>query len=86
MDNCRTLVYVEGDATMSSYNDAEGKPRTALNIVQSKLIPSNSSFHSSSSLTYLLPQTDLKFSHQRSPPSLRRYEITYSPTIHPCNE
>ncbi|OIW33835.1 single-strand binding protein family [Coniochaeta ligniaria NRRL 30616] len=29
-----TLVYVEGDATMQTYEDAEGKSRTALNIVQ----------------------------------------------------
>ena len=36
--HCRTLVYVEGDATLGSYTDAEGKPRTALNIVQSKLL------------------------------------------------
>ena len=34
----RTLVYVEGDATMSQYNDAEGKPRSALNLVQRKSI------------------------------------------------
>ncbi|KAI0834803.1 nucleic acid-binding protein, partial [Hypoxylon sp. FL0890] len=27
-------VYVEGDAIMNSYNDSEGKPRTALNIYQ----------------------------------------------------
>ncbi|KAN0115138.1 single-strand binding protein family [Hyaloscypha variabilis] len=32
-----TLVYVEGDATMSSYQDAEGKPRNSLNVVQQKL-------------------------------------------------
>lgn len=31
---CRTLVYVEGDATNDKYEDAEGKPRTALSIVQ----------------------------------------------------
>lgn len=31
---CRTLVYVEGDATNDKYEDAEGKTRTALNIVQ----------------------------------------------------
>ncbi|KAK4455893.1 nucleic acid-binding protein [Podospora aff. communis PSN243] len=31
------LVYVEGDATMSSYTDSEGKPRKALNIVQRHL-------------------------------------------------
>ncbi|KAH8791795.1 hypothetical protein BGZ57DRAFT_749139 [Hyaloscypha finlandica] len=32
-----TLVYVEGDASMSSYQDAEGKTRTSLNLVQQKL-------------------------------------------------
>lgn len=38
---CRTLVYVEGDATNDKYEDAEGKTRTALSIVQreSPLIP-----------------------------------------------
>jgi len=33
---CRTLVYVEGDASMGQYTDADGKPRTALNILQSE--------------------------------------------------
>jgi len=37
-DNCRTLVYIEGDATMNTYNDADGKPRTALNLVQRKFL------------------------------------------------
>lgn len=32
-----TLVYVEGDASMSQYTDAEGKPRSALNLIQQKL-------------------------------------------------
>ncbi|KAH8595728.1 hypothetical protein B0O99DRAFT_686710 [Bisporella sp. PMI_857] len=32
-----TLVYVEGEASMSQYTDAEGKPRSALNIVQNKI-------------------------------------------------
>ena len=30
----RALVFVEGEATMKSYEDAEGKTRSALNIVQ----------------------------------------------------
>ncbi|TVY23557.1 Single-stranded DNA-binding protein RIM1, mitochondrial [Lachnellula hyalina] len=30
-----TLVYVEGDASMSQYTDADNKPRSSLNIVQS---------------------------------------------------
>ncbi len=30
----RTLVYLEADATMNSYEDAEGKNRSSLNIVQ----------------------------------------------------
>lgn len=33
----RTLVYVEGDASISQYQDAEGKPRSSLNLVQRKL-------------------------------------------------
>jgi hypothetical protein len=32
----RTLVYVEGDASMSTYQDAEGKSRSALNLIQRK--------------------------------------------------
>ncbi|KAH8658633.1 hypothetical protein BGZ60DRAFT_472005 [Tricladium varicosporioides] len=32
-----TLVYVEGEATMSQYQDSEGKNRSSLNIVQQKL-------------------------------------------------
>lgn len=31
---CSTLVYVEGDATLDTYEDAEGKSKTSLNIVQ----------------------------------------------------
>jgi single-stranded DNA-binding protein len=30
----RTLVYVEGDASMRVYEDAEGKKQSSLNIVQ----------------------------------------------------
>ncbi|KAI2463678.1 nucleic acid-binding protein [Annulohypoxylon bovei var. microspora] len=30
-------VYVEGDAIMNSYTDAEGKPRSALNIYQKNI-------------------------------------------------
>ncbi|KAF9871635.1 ssDNA binding protein [Colletotrichum karsti] len=29
-----TLVYVEGDASMSTYQDSEGKTRSSLNVVQ----------------------------------------------------
>jgi len=32
-----TLVYIEGDASMSTYQDGEGKTRSSLNIVQQKL-------------------------------------------------
>lgn len=35
----RTLVYVEGDASMSQYTDADNKPRSSLNIVQSEYSP-----------------------------------------------
>lgn len=28
------MVYVEGDATMKTYEDADGKVRSSLNIVQ----------------------------------------------------
>lgn len=30
-----TTVYVEGDATMNTYTDAEGKNRSSLSIIQS---------------------------------------------------
>jgi single-stranded DNA-binding protein len=30
------MVYVEGDATMATYQDAQGANRSALNIVQRK--------------------------------------------------
>jgi len=33
-----TLVYVEGDAKMDSWEDAEGKGRTALSIVHRELV------------------------------------------------
>jgi single-stranded DNA-binding protein len=39
----RTLVYVEGDASMSSYQDAEGKTRTSLNLVQREFLLVSSS-------------------------------------------
>ncbi|TLS22925.1 uncharacterized protein PpBr36_06042 [Pyricularia pennisetigena] len=32
-----TTVYVEGDVSMSTYNDAEGKQRKSINIVQRHL-------------------------------------------------
>lgn len=28
------MVYVEGEATMNTYEDAEGQKRTSLNVVQ----------------------------------------------------
>ena len=31
------MVMVEGDASMNTYEDAEGKNRSALSIVQSKM-------------------------------------------------
>ncbi|KAK0646341.1 single-strand binding protein family [Cercophora newfieldiana] len=31
------LVYIEGDASMSSYTDAEGKPRKSLSVIQRHL-------------------------------------------------
>jgi single-stranded DNA-binding protein len=33
----RTLVYLEGDATMRTYGDAEGKKQSSLSLVQTKL-------------------------------------------------
>ena len=33
----RTLVYLEGDATMRVYEDADGKKQSALNLIQTKL-------------------------------------------------
>lgn len=32
-----TLVYLEGDATMRTYEDAEGKKQSALSLVQTKV-------------------------------------------------
>jgi hypothetical protein len=37
----RTLVYVEGNASMDSFQDADGKNRSALNIVQSMWNPNH---------------------------------------------
>lgn len=37
-DGCRTLVYVEGDASMRKYESREGKTENALSIVQ-RLFP-----------------------------------------------
>jgi single-stranded DNA-binding protein len=31
------MVYVEGEATMNTYEDAEGQKRTSLNVVQREL-------------------------------------------------
>ena len=33
-DTHRSLVYVEGDCSMNKFNDKEGKPTSALSIVQ----------------------------------------------------
>ena len=33
----RTLVYLEGDATMRTYNDKEGQTQSALSLVQTKI-------------------------------------------------
>lgn len=33
----RSLVYVEGDATMKPYEDSEGKKQTSLNLISTKL-------------------------------------------------
>lgn len=35
----RSLVFVEGDASMSTYQDAEGKTRQSLNVIQRPYIP-----------------------------------------------
>ncbi|PQE26100.1 single-strand binding family protein [Rutstroemia sp. NJR-2017a BBW] len=32
-----TMVYVEANATMESYQDAEGKPRTSLSAIQQRI-------------------------------------------------
>lgn len=34
---CRTLVYLEGDASMRPYEDREGNKRVDLSIVQTKV-------------------------------------------------
>ena len=33
----RTLVYLEGDATMKTYEDSEGRKQTQLSLVQTKV-------------------------------------------------
>jgi single-stranded DNA-binding protein len=33
----RTLVYLEGDATMRTYEDKEGHTQSALSLVQTKI-------------------------------------------------
>lgn len=33
----RTLVYLEGDATMRTYDDADGKKQSSLSLVQTKI-------------------------------------------------
>ena len=33
----RTLVYLEGDATMRTYEDADGKKQSSLSLVQTKV-------------------------------------------------
>lgn len=37
MCDFRTLVYLEGDATMRTYDDADGKKQSALSVVQTKV-------------------------------------------------
>lgn len=32
-----TLIYLEGDATMKSYEDGEGKKQSSLSLVQTKV-------------------------------------------------
>lgn len=33
----RTLVYLEGDATMRTFDDMDGKKQTALSLVQTRI-------------------------------------------------
>ena len=33
----RTLIYLEGDATMNVYEDSNGKKQSGLNLVQTKV-------------------------------------------------
>ena len=35
--DCRTLVYLEGDATMRTYDAADGKKQSSLSLVQTKI-------------------------------------------------
>jgi single-stranded DNA-binding protein len=37
LTRCRTLIYLEGDATMRTYDDAEGKKQSSLSLVQTKV-------------------------------------------------
>lgn len=42
----RTLVYLEGDASMRSYEDAEGRKQTSLSLVQrTSYIPYHTRYH-----------------------------------------
>lgn len=34
---CRTLIYLEADAKMQSYDDRNGEKQSSLNLVQTKL-------------------------------------------------
>lgn len=34
---CRTLVYLEGEASMNTYEDKNGQTQSSLNVVQSKI-------------------------------------------------
>jgi hypothetical protein len=35
--DCRTLVYLEGDATMRTYDGADGKKQSSLSLVQTRI-------------------------------------------------
>lgn len=37
IDRLRTLIYLEGDATMRSYEDSEGRKQSQLSLVQTKV-------------------------------------------------
>ena len=36
-DRDRTLIYLEGDATMRTYEDKDGQTQSALSLVQTKI-------------------------------------------------
>ena len=60
----RTLVYVEGDASVRVYEDAEGKKQSSLNIVQRSSKPPM--------IDFLVAKTQLNFAYTGTLEVLKR--------------